>query len=429
MRSVLGFTVFAAALVALAWWMAGLPGTVSATFGNTAVSTSTPIALLLLILLFVVLYALVRLVAWIQRSPRRLRERGERRQRSRGDMAITRTLVALAAGNGAAALREAERSRRMLGATPLTMLLTAQSQRQAGQEAAAAGSFRQLAGRKDAAFLGLRGLLRQAIVREDWVAADTLAKEAEAALPGAAWLREERKMLALRTGQWADALRLSGPEGRASLALAAAGTATEPAAALRLAKQAWTSDPSLIPAAVAYSSRLRAVGKGRAANDVLRRSWATAPHPEVAQEYLRGIGDAETRLNVARGLAKQNASHPESNLLLAQASLDAGVLPDARRYAEAAQAGGLNQRRVWALLADIADQEDNANGVQDALRRGASADPDPGWRCEACGAGHADWQPVCDACGTLGKIVWGEGGRARPVALLAQSREDGFTSP
>ena len=48
MRAVLGLTVLAAAAIALAWWVAGLPGTVSATIGDTTLSTSSPVALVLL---------------------------------------------------------------------------------------------------------------------------------------------------------------------------------------------------------------------------------------------------------------------------------------------------------------------------------------------------------------------------------------------
>ncbi len=421
MRAVLGLTVLAAALIALAWWVAGLPGSVSATIGDTTFGAATPVALVLLALLFLVLYVVIRLLARLARLPRGMRRRGVRRNRERGDTAVTRALVALAASDPAAAQREAGRSRRLLGDTPLTLLLTAQAYRQAGREEDAAATFRELAGGKDTAFLGLRGLLRQATAREDWSTAAELARQAEAVRPGAQWLQEERRVLALRTGQWADALRLSGPDTRAALAVAAAGSEPDRAAALRLAKQAWTADPSLAPAAIAYASRLRAAGKDSAANDVLRRSWATQPHPDVATEYMADLPDKQARLKAATGLAQQNIAHPESQLLLAKAALDAGMTKDALRHIEGVRDAGLNQRRVWVLLADIADHEGHANKAQDALRHVATADPDPFWRCAACGTGHESWKPVCEACNTPGKIAWVQPSQSvgiRQVALL-----------
>ena len=426
MRTVFGLTIVAAALIALAWWVALLPGSVSATIGDTTIGAATPVALVLLTLLFLVLYVVIRLLAGLVRLPRGMRRGRVRRNRERGDTAVTRTLVALAASDPAAAQREAGRSRRLLGDTPLTLLLTAQAYRQAGREDAAEATFRQLADGKDTAFLGLRGLLRQATAREDWSAAAELARQAEAVRPGAQWLQEERRVLALRTGQWADALRLSGPDTRAALAVAAAGAEPNGPAALRLAKQAWTADPSLAPAAIAYASRLRAAGKDSAASDVLRRFWAAHPHPDVATEYLTGLSDKQARLKAATGLAQQNVSHPESQLLLAQVTLDAGMTKAALRHIQAVRDGGLNQRRVWVLLAEIADQEGHANEAQDALRHVATADPDPFWRCAACGTGHSGWKPVCEACNTPGKIAWVQPSHdagIRQVALLDHAND------
>lgn len=426
MRTVLGLTVLAAALIALAWWIAGLPGMVSATISGTTFEMSSPVALVLLAALFLVIYFAIRLLAALIRLPRRGRVRRVRRDRMRGERAVTRALVALAASDAGAARREAERSRRFLGDTPLTLLLTAQADRQAGREDDAAIVFQQLAGRKDSAFLGLRGLLRQATAREDWAGAAELARQAEAVRPGAQWLKEERKVLALRTGRWADALRLSGADNRAALAVAAAGTESNPSAALRLAKQAWTADPTLAPAAVAYAHRLRMAGKDSAANNVLRQAWAKQPHPDIAAEYMADLSDKVQRLQAAEGLAQQNASHPESHLLLAQAALDAGLLKEARRHIEAARASGLNQRRVWVLMADIADQQGRGSDAQDALRHVATADPDPFWRCGACSTAHAEWKPVCDACNTPGQIAWvqpEQGVVVRQVPLLDHARE------
>ncbi len=428
MRAVLGLTVLAAAAIALAWWVAGLPGTVSATVGDTTLSTSSPVALVLLALLFLVIYFVVRALAALTRVPRAARRSQQRRNRARGNNAVTRALVALAASDSAAAQREAERSRRLLGDTPLTLLLTAQADRQAGREDAAAATFRQLAGRKDAAFLGLRGLMRQATANEDWAAADDLARQAEAVRPGAQWLQEERRTLALRTGNWADALRLSGPNLRAPLAVAAAGAERDPAAALRYAKQAWTANPMLAPAAITYASCLRASGKDGKANDVLRRSWATQPHPDVATEYMADLTDKQDRLRAANGLAQQNASHPESHLLQAQAALDAGMAQEALRHIKAVRSAGLNQRRVWVLLADIADQAGHMSEAQDALRHVAAADPDPFWRCAACGTAHGRWQPVCDACNTPGEINWVQSSQTavvRQVPLLDHADSSG----
>ena len=225
MRGVITFLIVAAVVIALAWGVSILPGTWTADVAGTQFQAGTPAVLALLLAAFVVFYILIRLLAGLFALPRRLRRRNERTFRVRGDRAVTRTLVALAANDGEAARREADRTRRLIGDTPLTLLLAAQAGRQSGQEEEAGAAYRLLAERRDAPFLGLRGLLRQAIADEKWEEADSLARRAEAAYPGAQWLKDERRSLALRTGKWEDALRLSGPDSRAALAVAAAGAA------------------------------------------------------------------------------------------------------------------------------------------------------------------------------------------------------------
>ncbi len=60
------------------------------------------------------------------------------------------------------------------------------------------------------------------------------------AQPGAIWLRHERARLAVRAGDWSEALALADADApKAALAAAAAEAEPDPARALRLARQAW----------------------------------------------------------------------------------------------------------------------------------------------------------------------------------------------
>src|SRR5580704_10833659 len=106
------------------------------------------------------------------------------------------------------------------------------------------------------------GLLRNAIEHEDWSEATALARQAETVQPGAAWLRHERARLAVRAGNWSEALALADADApKAALAAAAAEAEPDASRAMRLARQAWQDDPSLPSAALAYASRLRAAGR------------------------------------------------------------------------------------------------------------------------------------------------------------------------
>jgi len=412
MRRVVLILLVAVLVIGIAWWIATLSGHVSMRIEGLTIETSAPVAAVAVGIGFMLLYAILRLLGGLMRLPRRLRERRAARHQRLGQHAVTRTLVALAAGDAVPARREAARAQRLLGPTPQALLLTAEAARLADRTGEAEAAFRALADLPDAAFIGLRGLLRQAIARESWTEAAELARRAEAAHPGAAWLRAERGRLAVRTGAWAEALGLAGTDGAsAALATAAAEAETDPAASLRLAKRAFAADPSLAPAALAYASRLRAAGQENRAEKVLLQAWQTAPHPDLATLFLAPVTDQLERARVAQRLAAANPDHPESHLLLAQTALAAQLTGEARRHAEAARQGGIDQRRLWVLLADVeeAEQGDTEAGriaARNALRRIASADPDPAWHCTACGTVSATWHPACPACGAAGRLIW-----------------------
>lgn len=413
MRRIAAILILGGASVALCWFIATLPGDMAVALGRYQFSAPVPVALLIAILTFLLLYALLRLIAIILGLPRQLRRHRQARQRRIGDMAVTRTLLALAAGNGAAARQSAKQARLALGDTPHTLLLAAQAGHAGGRDDEATEAFATLAERDDAAFLGLRGLLRQAVERQDWQQAADLARRAEAAHPGATWLRAERTQLALRGGAWRDALALTPPDQprlAAALATAAANAEPDPAEARRLAKQAFAGDPALPVAALAYARRLREAGRDKRARAVLRQAWEAQPHPDLATAYLEAVTDDLQRLRDAGTLIRGNPDHPESRLLQARLALAAGLPGEANRHIAAVRAEGLDQRRLWLLIADIAAASGSTEAAKqaqhDALRRAATAEPDPTWRCTSCGTAQPHWAPVCPVCQSAGRIAW-----------------------
>jgi HemY protein len=426
MLRVLWIVVVAAIVLAVAWLFAGLPGEISGEIAGYAFEASAAAAALAVLVLFVALYVVARLIGLLVGAPGAIRRARAEHRRRLGEIAVTRTLLALGAGEAGGARREAARSRRLLGDTPQTLLLAAEAGRLGGQEAEAEAAYRVLAADPQAAFLGLRGLLRQAIARQDWPEAARLAREAEQAHPGAAWLRRERRELAMRTGAWAEALALTdADQPKAALAAAAADADTDPSGGLRLAKQAWDEDPGLTQAALAYARRLRETGRTGRAFEVIRRAWATAPHPDLAAFIRDTVTSTADGLAEAKRLAQENPNHPESHITVARAALDAGDLGLARREAEAARDAGFDQRRLWLLFADIAEaegeDEQHRAAQRDALRYAAAAPPDPVWRCGECGTELPSWRPSCPHCGTPGRVEWTQAARRAPMPKIVNA--------
>jgi HemY protein len=415
MRRVILFLITACIVLAVAWAIYRLPGTVSADIGPYSFAAASPVAALAVIILFAVVYLVLRLIGFVVFMPRRLRRWRATRNRRFGDIAVTRALVALAAGDTGDARRESGRARRLLGDTPQTLLLAAEAGRLAGREDEAEAAFRQLSEQPEAAFLGLRGLLRQAMERENWAEASALARQAEAAHPAAIWLRKERASLAVRTENWVDALHLADADApKAALAAAAAAQATNPVQGLRLARQAWKEDRTLPAAALVYAEKLRADGRENKAQNILRTSWQAAPHPDIAASFMKTLPDGPSRYAAAKRLTKDNQRDAESRLVLARTALEAGQFDDARFHAEAARATGMNQHRLWVLMADVAEAEGGETEAgrlaqRDALRHSTVADPDPTWRCTSCNTPSITWKAVCPACSKIGTLRWGTG--------------------
>jgi HemY protein len=409
MRAILGLIVITALVIAGAWWIEHLVGNVHLTISGLTIDTPISVAVVALLLFALAMWLLFRVVTAILGLRHVIRRSGSRANQRRGEQAVTGVLVALAARKAADARAHAAKARHYLGDTPQTLLLSAYAGSIAGEEAEATEAFEKLAARKDAAFLGLRGLLGQAIAAGDWARANELAKQAEKAHPGAEWIREERTHLALRTRDWQEALLLNRDDApHAALAAAAADAEADPTRALKLAKDAFKRDPALPAAALAYARRLRDLGKEKLVQDVLRHAWAKFPQPDLAQFALAAAPDRMERLKIAQALVRDVPENSESHLLLGRLSLEAGLTGEAQRHAEAAERAGLKQRRVYALLADIAEAGGHDEAARDLMRQGAAAEPDPAWICAACGVTHAAWHPACPTCHVTGRIRWAQ---------------------
>jgi HemY protein len=410
MRHVLKAVLWGGLILAVALGIANLPGQIAIDAGAWSLEARNSVALTVVLLGFVTLYLLLRLIANVIGISRFGSLWRSGRRRRAGELAVTRSLVALAAGEKADARREAARARALLGDTPQTLLLTAEAGRLSGRDDEAAAALRALADRKDSAFLGLRGLLAAAVARQDWAEAAALARQAEAAHPGAAWLRQERAQLAIRAGDWGEALNLAAhDQQRAALAAGAAKAVENPDQAERLVRQALKAEPGFTPAVLEHARLLRAKGREKKAIAVLSDGWTRSPHPDIASLALEPVTDPIRRVQTGQSLTSGQPDHPETHLLLARVSLDAGMVAEARRHLDSV---GLDQRRAWLLRAELEEEdrggtEEGRTAQRDALRRAATAEADPEWRCTACHAPQPAWRAACPVCLTPGSVRWG----------------------
>lgn len=427
--------LLAAAMLGVAW-LAERPGSVAIVWQGWRVDTSVPILLAAVALVAAVAALLYRSWHGLVGAPRAFGRWRRERRRRKGYVALTQGMVAVAAGDPDEARRQARRADVLLNEPPLTMLLSAQAAQLNGDEDAARRYFTRMMERRETAFLGLRGLLIQAMRAGEDGRAIELARRARDLQPRTPWVLSTLFELETRAGEWraaagtlAQAQRagaLPAPKAHHHEAAVLIELSREAAAdgrgrdALRLAEQAQRADPKHPAAALALAERYVEAGKSRAAEKLIEHEWGRAPHPDLLALYRQARPVAETLQWVKQmeRLARLAPLHRESLVALGAANLDAKLWGEARRNLTAAveATDGQPTAGLCRLMARLEEEEGgDAAAVRAWLARAADAPPDPAWVCDACGAAHARWQANCAGCRSFDRLVWRAPARVQPA--------------
>jgi HemY protein len=467
MRAI-GAILAIAILVAAAVFFSASPGHVEIVWRGWLIDTSVGVLVAAAILAALVLAAILRLLSLILRGPRAfLRRRRERRQQA-GYRALTRGMVAVAAGDPQEARRHARRAETLLAEPPLTLLLSAQAAQLGGDDTAAKRFFSLMLDRSDTEFLGLRGLINQALREGDHGTALRLAERAAALRPNTRWAIESLFDLETRDGRWQAAretLARAVKIGVVAPSLARhhrgvidyelsrlAVAAGDRQRGLALAAEAQPLAPDLAPLAAHHALLLLEAGRtGRAAKTV-ERAWRSAPHPELARVYSAIWHEDSPLARMARleRLAAQNPAARESHMTLAEAALSAQLWGEAGRHLEEAlradpppsaalpgnpskpaarllpQADGNSQSdefaratpRLCRMMARLAeDERGELTAAREWLDRTDRALPDPRYICGRCAGDSLEWSSLCPRCGGFDTLAWRTPLQAGPAGI------------
>ncbi len=434
-----------ALVVFAAIWLYQRPGTVTIDWLGWRIDDAPVGILILVTLVFAGIMAMLyRFWLFLYRSPRGLGRWRDEGRRQKGFRALGQGMAAVAAGDAGEASRFARKAEGLLQEPPLTMLLSAQAAQLNGDEGAAKRYFTAMLDNDETRFLGLRGLVMQALRDGDDQAALTYTRKAQQLRPKTPWVVTTLAEVSARTGDLAvadealqsaaklKALPAAEATGkRATLQLQQALQAEAEGrmeAAHKLARSAHKLAPELLAAALTLGRLAGAAGNTREAQKTLERAWALTPHPGLAEAYLAAKADAGPLDQIKRlgRLVSANANHPESHMALAEASLTANLWGEARRHLEAA-AGTAPSARVCRLMARLEEAEHgDAEAARQWLERAATAPADPAWVCESCGALADAWAARCGVCDALDSLNWRQPPRAQtalPVAEVAVVEE------
>ncbi|MGI9489270.1 MAG: heme biosynthesis protein HemY [Geminicoccaceae bacterium] len=420
------FLIIAIAAAWLAVWFADNPGKVQITepWGGNSFSPPFGILILGVLLIGVAITALYELYRAVVTAPKKIGRYRRQRKKERGYEELATGLVAAAAGDVSGAKASTRRAEKLLDKAPTTLLLGARSAQLDGNDNEARGKFKEMLQHKETEFLGLRGLLAQAIKDGDREEAIKLAKKAYLRRPNTPWVLTTLFDLQTEGGEWRDAMATVNDMARQKLINA--DTANRHRAillhlqaekkdeegrhqeAFDNAKKAHKLLPSLAPIAVNAAKLAIKTDRHRAARKMLETSWKVEPHPALARAFA-GLSKDQSptdRYKTFERLHQLNPSSLEGEMALAEQAVAAEQWPAAREALERAVKLGPTAS-VFRMFADVERVTGaDADKIQGWLAKAVDAPSDPTWLCKTTGETRARWSAF-GPDGKFDSLRWG----------------------
>ena len=431
MLRLIAFLIAIALIAAGLAWLADRPGDLAINWQGYQIETSVFRAIVLLVALVAVALLVWSILRNVWYSPAAVGNVLSKRRQKLGIDALSSGMIALGAGDKAAAMRAAIQARKSLPNEPLTHLLRAQAAQLTGDRTTARRIFEAMLASPDTEQLGLRGLFLEAQRETRDGGRAPLRRARRRAQPEARRGRSMRLFdLQCRDADWNGALetvavarknghieRPAADRRRAVLLTAQAQAAEEsdPERALNLALEAHGLAPNLVPAAAIAGRLLASRGNTPRAAKILQRTWSRAPHPDLSAAYAYArIGDSpRDRLDRVRQLAALSPNSLEGPIAVATAAIEARQFDEARAALEPLIPARMTQR-VATLMARIEGEQHADKGrVREWLARAVNSPRDPAWTADGFVADR--WMPVSPVTGRA---------RCIPVARARRGRRE-----
>lgn len=433
------FAVKIGLIAAAAVWVAQRPGTVAVDWLGYHMTAHVGLVLLALLVLLLFILFLHRVVLAIAGLPGSWKKRRERRTHEKGYQALTQGLTAVAAGDSKHASERARRTRELWPKDKgLSLLLEAQAARLRGEEDVARAAFDRLLKNKDTAFLGLRGLLVDALEGGDTTRALELARKAQTMHPRQPWVIRMVYDLEIQKKQWTEAEKTlkrairygaleerQGQRDQIAMLAAQAEALSEKglkSEAIGLLRRAHRLDPDFVPVTERLAALYIEKKNRRAAKNVIEDTWKLSPHKDLVKLWDKlappsKTKDVSTRLRWFERLVALKPDSAESQMAAARAALDDALWGQAREYLNMA-AQIQPSARLYRLFAELEENLYHTEEAKNWLEKAADAPPDKVWTCRETGQIYERWAPVAKPHGSFNTIAW-DYPKAKPASAQA----------
>ena len=357
MTNLLLLLVFLTSLGIGAAWIAENPGHVTVHLGDYRIDTSFAVLVCLAVASTLALLLFYALLARLLNFPGLWVQRRQIKHYKNGLTELTWSVAALAASDLQSAQQHTKRAEKLLGETPITLLLSAQIARSQGEDEKTQALLEKMLDHKETEYLAARLLSESAGKKQLFPRALALAQRATAANPHEHAALLSVISLHVRLKQWQDALRALDSSARKArllrsenrrirgiILLAQAQAMAEDGnddTALEAARKSLSYLGNFAPAVVFAAECYRQNGQTRQGIKLLQQAWKKTGHPDIASA-MRSISIEE---------------------------------PVAKR------------EKLLAMLG------------------GALRDERMLWRCNACGEPATQWSTHCPSCGSFDSVT------------------------
>jgi HemY protein len=326
MINLLLLLVFLSCLGIVGAWIAGNPGSVTIHWFDYQVDTSFAFLLLIALAAGFSIACAWALLRRIVLAPARYKQSRQLAHYQKGLTELTYSVAALASADIAGAQTHTRKAEKLLGRTPLTLLLSAQIARSQGNDGETRILLEHMLEHKETEYLAARSLSESASKKQLFPKAIALAERAQALNPNAV---DTVVSLYIRQRQWPEALaalRVAGKKGHGSrselrryrglIYVQQANYLLQQGRndmALPIARQAVKELPGFVPAIATLAKALAANDQQPKATKLLLASWKLSPHPQLA-DIFRHIISNQPHEKRARLLNALNALHPEATI-------------------------------------------------------------------------------------------------------------------
>jgi len=385
------FLIKLSALILVAGWVIRQDGSVIITWLDYEIETSVGLVILGIAAIALMYSSFDNLLRVLRTSVKSIFKTPTEKTLQKGIDAVTDGYIALAQGDARTATAQSKKAGKLLEEAPITHLLAAQAAQMRQDPATAKQHYQELLLDDRTQQLGLKGLLRQSLQKQEYDSALAIVEEAHQRNPKSKWALVNKFHLLAREGRHDQAHEILTKAYKADgfdrddykmhqAALFYAASQSDVENRENLLKAAVNAAPWFAPTAAAYALEI-CHSQLRKAKGVLQKAWNASPHPLLIEAALQLQLETKKRMHLFEKFADAYPDHYLSELGLGKAAIKGNFVGLARTHLEKSFSNKA-LHSTYDILQKLNEAAPKKTFVSE-----------PMWVCEETGHRTADWAP------------------------------------